>query len=114
MGVLLRASKHSPVECTSKSRHYRKGSANPQFPSNLRSGLSFRAPCGNLSSASGLILAHSCGDGATSAINDIAHLPRKTIGFVDPANLWITKARPEQPGQLTVTINSFVVHFDDK
>src|SRR5436309_2417640 len=102
MGVLLRASKRNPVACASKSRRYRKGSANRQFPSSLQSEPSFRAPYGNLSHASGLILAHSRGDGATSAINDIAHFPGQTIGFVDPANLWITKARPEQPGQLAV------------
>src|SRR5260370_22625045 len=61
-----------------------------------------------------LPFAQAGGDIDVGAFEDIPDFPSQAVGFVDAANLRVAKAGAEQAAQLPVTVQAFVVHFDDE
>src|SRR2546421_12510853 len=48
------------------------------------------------------------------AVEDVAHFPGQAVGFVNAANLGIAKAGAQQTGKLSITVDAFIIHFDDE
>src|SRR5665213_4012990 len=53
------------------------------------------------------------GDVGFGAFQNFAHTPGQAVGFGQAADFWVAITGAQQTAKLAVTVEAFVVHFDD-